>query len=576
MPKRLQNLSTLMKVTASQLRRITKLIFLAFLTSAGQAQTTFTQVTTGPIATDQGEFLGAAWGDFHNDGLLDLIDANWEGLANVFYQNNGNGTFTKITGQDPVLDLDYHVIAAAGDYDNDGNLDLVVTSGVGAPTPRRTLLYHNDGDAKFSRVSGGIVTNQLGYFGIPAFADYDNDGFLDLFVTDLGPGDEGAKNLLFHNNGDGTFSSITNGPIVSDFGLGYDASWIDYDDDGFVDLLVINRFLTNSHNFLYHNNGDGSFTRVLTNAIATDVWADGATTEAWGDYDNDGLPDLFIADNNGARNRLYHNNGNGAFTNVASGPMLLPPSGGFSYSAAWGDYDNDGYLDLFVVNYGDNNALFHNNKNGTFTQVLAGSAGAPVQHSGGGVCTWVDYDNDGFLDLFLAGGEPGPLPHFLYHNNGNTNAWIEIKCVGTVANRSAIGTKVRVQATIDGKTFWQVRAIGGGLPLVAHFGLGDATNVNTLRVEWPSGTVQEFQNVAAKQILTITEPPRLMAALTNGFPQFSIKGGRFFQYEIESSTDLSNWSSIGTVMVTNFNGAVQITDTNAPSAKAIFYRAISR
>jgi hypothetical protein len=560
----------------SQLRRITKLVFLAFLTSAGQAQTTFTQVTTGPIATDQGEFLGAAWGDFHNDGLLDLIDANWEGLANVFYQNNGNGMFTKITGQDPVLDMDYHVIAAAGDYDNDGKLDLVVTSGVGAATPRRTLLYHNDGDAKFSRASGGIVTNQLGYFGIAAFADYDNDGFLDLFVTDLGPGFEGAKNLLFHNNGDGTFSLITNGPIVSDFGEGYGASWIDYDDDGFVDLFVINRNLTNSHNFLYHNNGNGSFTRVLTNAIATDVWAIGATTEAWGDYDNDGLPDLFISDSNGARNRLYHNNGNGAFTNVASGPMLLPPSGGLSYSAAWGDYDNDGYLDLFVVNYGGNNALFHNNKNGTFTPVLAGSAGTPVQHSGGGLCTWVDYDNDGFLDLFLAGGEPGPLPHFLYHNNGNTNAWLEVKCVGTVANRSAIGTKVRVQATIGGKTFWQVRAIGGGLPLVAHFGLGDATNVNTLRLEWPSGTVQEFSNVAAKQILTITEPPRLMASLTNGGPQFSVKGGRFFDYEIDVSTNLAAWSSIGTMMITNLSGTAQIADTNAPGPGTRFYRAVSR
>jgi hypothetical protein len=195
---------------APHFSRITKLIFLAagaLLASCGLAQTTFTQVTNGPIATDQGEFIGAAWGDFYNHGLLDLIDANWRGRTNVFYRNERDGNFTEIMGQDPVLDVDYHVVAAAGDYDNDGNLDLVVTSGVLAPTSRRTLVYHNNGGGAFSRVSGGIVTNQLGYFGDCKFADYDNDGFLDLFVTDWGfNGANGAKNRLFHNNGDGTFS----------------------------------------------------------------------------------------------------------------------------------------------------------------------------------------------------------------------------------------------------------------------------------------------------------------------------------------------------------------------------------
>jgi FG-GAP-like repeat len=163
------------KMKAPQIPIKTKLFFLAaqaFLASASLAQTTFTQVTNGPIATDQGEFLGAAWGDFYNNGLLDLVDANWEGKANVLYRNDGKGMFTKITGQDPVLDLDYHVVAAAADYDNDGNLDLVVSAGVGAPTPRRTLVYHNRGDGTFSRVSGGSVTNQLGYFGVPVFGDY--------------------------------------------------------------------------------------------------------------------------------------------------------------------------------------------------------------------------------------------------------------------------------------------------------------------------------------------------------------------------------------------------------------------
>jgi hypothetical protein len=329
------------------------------------------------------------------------------------------------------------------------------------------LLYHNDGGGAFSRASGGSVTNQLGYFGPCVFGDYDNDGFLDLFVANHDALDQtGVKNLLFHNNGDGTFSKVTAGSVVNDVGVAFGALWADYDNDGFMDLLVVNNRLANSHNFLYHNNRDGTFTRILTNAIATDSWPVGAQGGAWGDYDNDGLLDLFVTDSAGVRNHLYHNNGNGAFTNVTSGPMLRAPAIGCS----WGDYDNDGYLDLFVSDYGGSNALFHNNGDGTFIQIFSGD---PVHSRGGASCCWVDYDNDGFLDLFLTGGEPGPLPSLLFHNNGNSNAWLEVKCVGTVANRSAIGAKVRVHATIGGKAFWQLREISNG---------GDGTANPRLRI----------------------------------------------------------------------------------------------
>jgi hypothetical protein len=350
-----------------------------------------------------------------------------------------------------------------------------------------------------------------------------------------------------------------------------------------MDLIITSWGNTSvSGSFLYHNNRDGTFTRILTNAVATDAWPDGALVATWGDYDNDGLPDLFVT-SEGEANRLYHNNGNGAFSNITSVPMLAPPPGGSSVACAWGDYDNDGYLDLFVTSYNAQNRLFHNNGNGTFTQVV-GAVFANDANSGITCqsCSWVDYDNDGSLDLFVARSpDNGTTSNLLYHNNGSTNAWLEVKLVGTVANRSAIGAKVRAHATIGGKAFWQLHEMTGGggrwsQPLVAHFGLGDATNVDTLRVEWPSGTIQEFQNVAAKQILTITEPPRLKADLTNDVPLFSLKGGRFFQYGIDVSTDLSNWSSIGTVTITNFNGIVQIADTNTPGAEAKFYRAVTR
>ena len=558
-------------------------MFLAVLVR-GHAQTTFTKITNGAVVNDLGGFVGFAWGDFHNSGFLDLIVCSYSGdQTNRYYRNNGDGTFTKISQGDPVQDADHHVLVAARDYDNDGNLDLIVSAGVEAPTPRRNMLYHNNGNGTFSRVSGGSVTNDLGYFCPVIWADYDNDGFLDLFIGSNGDSnnDPGHK-LLFHNNGDGTFTKITAGPVVNDLSAGFGALWADYDNDGFEDLLMINGSVgnvVNSFNFLYHNNRDGTFTRVLTNAVATDLWSTGAEGAAWGDYDNDGFQDLFVTGNDGTTNHLYHNNGDGTFTTITSGPMSSRPAGTDSFGCSWGDYDNDGYLDLFVSSNNGHNRLFRNKGDGTFSEILTGN---PVNDGGPGIscqgCGWVDYDNDGFLDLFVTRTiySGTPISNLLYHNDGNTNAWLEVKLAGTVANRSAIGAKVHVRATIGGKTFWQLREIKNGgarntQPLVAHFGLGDATNVDMMRIEWPSGTVQELHDVSPKQILTITEPPRLMAGITNGVPQFSMKGGRGFTYEIDSSPDLLAWTSNSVVTVTNLNGIAQIIDTNAPTASR-FYR----
>ena len=336
---------------------------------------------------------------------------------------------------------------------------MLAAAGIGAPGPRPLKLYNNNGDGAFSQSSGGLVTNQLGFFNAPTWADYDNDGFVDLFVSNNGTSsDSGGTNLLFHNNGDGTFTKVTTGTIVHDIGVGQCALWADYDNDGFDDLLVIN--LNPTKNFLYHNNRDGTFTRIPSsspnNPIASDTWTAGAQCGAWGDYDNDGLLELYVTDNytsSGQKNRLYHNNGGGSFTNVVSPPS---PAGSYLNGVAWGDYDNDGYLDLFMASSPGNNALYHNNGDGTFTRILTGD---PVNHTGCFSCAWVDYDNDGFLDLFITG-----TTNLLYHNDGNTNAWLEVKLVGTVSNRSAIGAKVRVHATIGGKTFWQMREIntGGG------------------------------------------------------------------------------------------------------------------
>jgi hypothetical protein len=357
----------------------------------------------------------------------------------------------------------------------------------------------------------------------------------------------------------------------------YSELWADYDNDGFQDLLIVNN-AAGAANLLYHNNRDGTFTRLLTGPIATDKGPESCVNGAWGDYDNDGFLDLFVATTAEGSNRLYHNNGDGTFTKINSGPMLAHAAGVDSTAGAWGDYDNDGHLDLFVSNSGGHNQLFHNNGDGTFTEILSGP---PVEDGGPGITclgtSWADYDNDGFLDLLVLNN----LPSLLYHNDGNSNSWIEIKCVGTVSNRSAIGAKIRVRATIAGKSIWQMREISGArgyntAPLVAHFGLGDATTLEVLRIEWPSGAVQEFHGVAARQILTVAEPSRLWAAMANGVPQIWLKGGRNLQYQIEASDDLAAWASIGTLSITNLDGTAMITDTNAPAANRRFYRAALR
>ncbi len=563
-------------------RTLTCLLLLAATSWTALAQTPFTKITEGDIVNDLGEnFKRGAWGDFNNDGYLDLF-VNYYGGTNLFYRNNTNGTFTKITQGDMVVRADTYVSASWADYDNDGNLDLLSPAGyLAEPTPSYIFLYHNKGDGTFDRLRGSSVVDQAGYYGA-TLTDYDNDGFLDLLVCNVADFAAGGKFSLFHNDGAGNFTNAPSTAFPSDITTPWAALFSDYDKDGFADLLIIANDLARP-NLLYHNNRNGTFSRVLTNAIAEDIWTGGGARNggAWGDYDNDGLPDLFLTAGPDTENCLYHNEGNGAFTKITSAPMLPHQAGAQSTGCAWGDYDNDGYLDLFVSSVHGRNQLFHNNGDGTFTEILSG---APQDDGRTNTwyfgVSWVDYDNDGFLDLFVAGGDTdqGPGKNVLYHNDGNTNSWLEIKCLGTVSNRSAIGAKVRARATIGGKTFWQMREVTANFgysssPLVAHFGLGNAPNVEMLRIEWPSGIVQEIAGVAARQVLTVTEPPRLSANVTNGVPLLTLKGGRGFHYRIEASEDVRVWTSLGDLTITNLNGTVSLTDENAPGFAHRFYRA---
>src|SRR6266568_4404912 len=465
---------------------------------------------------------------------------------------------------------------------NAGEYAIVVTNVAGATRKVATLTV----DPTFTKITTSPIVTDGAYSAGGTWGDFNNDGFLDLFVPN---GTDGSAYVpfLYHNNGDGTFTSVTSRPPVNLAADSYSACWGDYDNDGNLDLFVA----TTTRNLLYHNNGNGTFTRVTIGSVVTDLAYSGAG--AWVDYDNDGLLDLFVTNEAGQKNFLYHNNGDGTFTRITNGIVVnditqSPNVYSGSFGCAWGDYDNDGWLDLYVGNEGNTgivptvvNFLYHNNGDGTFTKVTTGS---PVnEYSDSWGVTWADYDNDGFLDLFASRGDY--RGNYLYRNNGNSNNWLTVKLIGTVSNRSAIGAKVRAKVTIGGVSRWQLRQISGGSgvggnnELRANFGLGDATNVELVRIEWPSGIVQTLTNVAPKQFLTVVEhqpgvtnAPNFtsVARATNGAVNLSVAGDAGLLYLFETSTNLVNWSWLG--VRTNATGTIQFTDFRATHYAKRFYR----
>jgi hypothetical protein len=471
----------------------------------------FTKIATGSIVTARATYWNGSWGDYDDDGWLDLFVGSSfaSSIRNYLYHNDRDGTFTLVDDAAmPKLPSNQHG-SAWGDYDNDGHLDLIVTAG--NPEITHNVLYHNNGDGTFSAITTGPIYTEtyVNGFHAPSWADYDNDGFIDLFIAG-----HDIHNRLFHNNGDGSFTRITDSVLVNDTTASEGRSWVDYDDDGDLDLFVSSNAPFKS--FLYRNDGAGVFTTVVNSGLTERV--ENSFASCFADYDNDRFPDLFLA--NAPTNSLYHNNGNGTFTSLTDSVVVadvIPPNEIFS-SCAWGDYDNDGFIDLFVTagapggDFTSHNFLYHNDGDGTFTKVTVGAV--VTDHTTSPGASWGDYDNDGFLDLFVSQGAfvPFPLTNVLYHNNGNENAWLNVKLVGTVSNRSAIGAKVRVNAFYRGESRWQLRDISGGdsesnqQSLNAEFGLADATTIDMVRIEWPSGIVQELRDVAPRQFLTVTEP----------------------------------------------------------------------
>jgi hypothetical protein len=396
---------------------------------------TFTKMTVGSIATDSGKSTACAWGDYDNDGWPDLFVNNRDG-PNFLYRNKRDGTFQKITVGHLVSDTGTHLAGVWGDYDNDGFLDLLVVNG-GFEVIASNYLYHNNGNGTFSQPSaaeaGSIVTDMGGFHGA-AWGDFDGDGYLDVFVANFT-----GTNYLYRNVGGTRFEKVlntSNRPAA--LGLrSAEAAWADYDRDGYLDLIVIQHASASGKTLLFRNNRQG----ILTPVTAGPIVGEGgfAAGLSWADYDNDGSFDLSVSTINLERDFLYRNQGNGTFNKIINRSPVN--EGAHTYGVAWGDYDNDGLLDLFVANgaFGPplDNALFRNKGDGTFEKVSAGSPANDQGHSFG--CAWVDYDNDGFLDLFVTNdptlADAPPEKNFLYRNMGNSSNWLKVRCVGTVSKR---------------------------------------------------------------------------------------------------------------------------------------------
>ena len=432
------------------------------------------------------------------------------------------------------------------DYDADGDEDVFVVN------DGKNFLYNNTGDGEFRHVSSGKIVTDDEPSRSASWADYNNDGYPDCFVTNWN-----VHNSLYKNNGDGTFKKITSGNIVEDIGGFRSCSWIDVNNDGHLDMYVAN---VSGKNILYVNDGTNHWTKSKADAIGAED--DETYGVGWCDFDSDGDLDLYLA--NGGADKLYEQTDDLVFQLVSK--SRIPGNNGVSVGCSWGDYDNDGRPDLFVANADQENVLLHNNGNGSFIRVYPPGIAADAGVSKGSA--WADYDNDGDLDLFVANNgshyfytnngqgdfDNEPMQEFIYYggnslavawgdkdsdgdpdlliasydlqtlqyeNNVASQHWIKVKCIGTMtstdetvaakSNRSAVGAVIKLRAVIHGKPVWQTRDISTQTghasqnSIVQHFGVGDATTVDSLIVYWPSGKVQHLANLGVDRRVTVLE-----------------------------------------------------------------------
>ncbi|MSO21666.1 MAG: CRTAC1 family protein [Acidobacteria bacterium] len=496
---------------------------------------------------------GVALFDFDNDGFLDIYFVNGQsvetagtrpGHASALFRNNRDGTFTNVAEKAGVAYPGWGMGAAVADVNNDGWLDLYVT----CFGPNR--LYLNNGNGTFRDVSQKSGEGDSGCAQGAAFGDYDKDGYVDLYVANYiefdlntlpefgkghfchfrgipvqcGPrGLPGGGDVLYHNNGDGTFTNVTAKAKVLEqekrYGMG--VVWSDFDKDGWLDLYVAN---DTQPNYLYRNLGDGTFEEIgLASgvAVAQDGNPQGSMGVTVGDYNRDGLPDLFVTNYADQYNALYRQDRPFFFSDVSFSSRIASSSFPFvGWGAGFLDFDKDGWQDLLALNghvypqieqppvnvsYPQRGLLYRNNNDGTFTEVTAQSGEALMKKQTSRGAAFGDIDNDGDVDVVVNNLDGGPA--LLRNDGGNDNHWLLVKAKGTRSNTAGIGAQVKVTTA----EFTQEGQVCSGSSYVSqndlrlHFGLGKHTQVNEVEVRWPSGGIDRRRNVPANQIMEIVE-----------------------------------------------------------------------
>ena len=507
---------------------------------------------------------GIAFFDYDHDGWLDVyltnglrLNEKWpvgqEPRSHLF-KNNRDGTFTDVTERSGLGQVGWQTGVSVGDYDNDGWDDLFCGFW------GHNALFHNNGDGTFTDVSkkAGVYNERVRWTSGSTWLDYDRDGWLDLFVANFlefditkvppagtqnstcmwkgvsvlcGPrGLHSGSNILYHNNGDGTFTDVTEkagilkpGPRNSISTVSYD-----FDNDGWPDIYVA---VDSEASLMFHNNRDGTFTDVGLMS-GTAVNDEGREQAGMGigvaDYDADGWFDIFKTNFTDDTCDLFHNDGDGAFSDVTFASGVGVNNNYVGWGCGFVDYDNDGWPDIIQVNghvypeveqwfpdanFKQKRVVYHNEGNGKFEDVSAQMGSGIAERYSSRGAAFGDFDNDGGIDvLVLNMNDP---PSLLRNIGGNKNNWIKIKLIGTHCNRTAVGARVRV---LNGKHAQMDEVHTGGSvmsqsDLRLHFGVGQAKNIDLIEVKWPTTwKTEKFANVEVNQILTIKEGAGIIKA----------------------------------------------------------------
>jgi enediyne biosynthesis protein E4 len=502
---------------------------------------------------------GVAFYDYDNDGWLDIFLVNGSRLEGFpagseptshLFRNNRDGTFTDVTLKAGVAHSGWGQGVCVGDYDNDGWDDLFVTY------YGKNVLYHNNGDGTFTDVSqkAGVAGNGKRWNTGCAFVDYDRDGRLDLFVAnyidlDLAtapvpesgpclyksvmvacgpPGLQGGKNILHHNNGDGTFTDVSEAAGIfranGTYGLGVLTA--DFDNDGWPDIYVANDSTASA---LYHNKKNGTFEDIAIEAGCA-LSPDGKPQAGMGvsaaDYDLDGNLDIVKTNFAGDTPSLYHNVGGGSFEDATFTAGLGAHTQYLGWGCGFFDFDNDGWPDILICNghvypeveqlkteagYAQRKLLYRNSRNGHFADVSlqAGSGiSDPVAARG---CAFGDFDNDGDIDVVV--NTVNDYPQLLRCDSKLNNNWIKVRTIGTKSNRSGIGARLVCVTHVPGepKPHQQIDEVRSGGSYISqndlrvHFGLGNAEKVDVLEIRWPSGQIDAIKDIKANQLVFVKE-----------------------------------------------------------------------